>query len=281
MADDIRDALAAPFEPSEVKFKPQSVKGNRAKAIAYIDARLVEDRLDEVVGVGGWQDEYQVLPDGSVVCQLRVKINGEWVTKTDVGSQSEQPDEGDRMKAAFSDALKRAAVKYGVGRYLYRLPSLWVDYDPQKRQFTAPVPLPKWALPKQAAVPAAPVGSTTQTPPPKAVPHSPTTLFWPGWEGHLGDDEPHDDAVTSLADSLNDFRQMAKLNGFGYERIVQAINEEFGTDYTPHTPFNGDHRATLVKKNGTAVPEALDVIHARYAARQLLIIDDRRRATAA
>src|SRR5262249_54020635 len=60
---------------------------------------------------------------------------GEWLTKVDVGGPSEQPDGGDGLKAAFSDALKRAAVKYGVGRYLYRLPSQWVDYDPQRKQF--------------------------------------------------------------------------------------------------------------------------------------------------
>jgi hypothetical protein len=55
---------------------------------------------------------------------------------------SEQPDGGDRLKAAFSDALKRAAVKYGVGRYLYRLPSQWVDYDPQRRQFKTTLLVP-------------------------------------------------------------------------------------------------------------------------------------------
>jgi hypothetical protein len=49
---------------------------------------------------------------------------------------------GDRLKAAFSDALKRAAVKFGVGRYLYRLPSQWVDWDPQRRQFKVKPVLP-------------------------------------------------------------------------------------------------------------------------------------------
>jgi hypothetical protein len=62
-----------------------------------------------------------------VVCRLRWRIGGEWLTKVDVGSPSEQPDGGDRLKAAFSDALQREAVKYGVVRYLYRLPSQWVD----------------------------------------------------------------------------------------------------------------------------------------------------------
>jgi hypothetical protein len=53
-----------------------------------------------------------------VVCRLRCRIGGEWLTKVDVGSPSEQPDGGDRLKAAFSDAPLQAAVKFGVGRYL-------------------------------------------------------------------------------------------------------------------------------------------------------------------
>jgi hypothetical protein len=65
----------------------------------------------------------------------------------DVGGPSEQPDGGDRLKAAFSDALKRAAVKFGVGGYLYRLPSQWLDYDSQRRQFLKTPSLPAWALP--------------------------------------------------------------------------------------------------------------------------------------
>jgi hypothetical protein len=147
----ITQALSAPFDLKEVKFKPQVVQGNRALALAYVDARVIQDRLDDVLGVEGWQDEYEVLPDNSVVCRLRLKIGGEWVTKMDVGGQSEQPDGGDRMKAAFSDALKRAAVKFGIGRYLYRLPSQWADYDPVKRQFRSAPTLPAFAVPKRQA----------------------------------------------------------------------------------------------------------------------------------
>lgn len=149
-------ALAAPFDPTEVKFKPQSVKGNRALALAYIDARLVEDRLDEVLGVENWQDEYETLADGSVVCRLRLKLGDQWVTKMDVGGPSEQPDGGDRLKAAFSDALKRAAVKFGIGRYLYRLSAVWADYDPVKKQFSQTPQLPAFALPSKPAKAAKP-----------------------------------------------------------------------------------------------------------------------------
>jgi hypothetical protein len=130
------------------------------RALAYVDARAIQDRLDDVLGVAGWQDAYRVLPDGSVVCRLRCLIGGHWITKTDVGGQSEQPDGGDRTKAAFSDALKRAAVKFGVGRYLYRLPSQWVDYDPQRKQFKTSPALPAWAR----------LASENKSPPAKSAP---------------------------------------------------------------------------------------------------------------
>src|SRR5262245_43699835 len=150
----ITQALAAPFELTEVKFKPQTVSGNRALAVPFVDARVIQDRLDDVLGVMGWQDSYECLPDGAVVCRLRLRLGSEWITKMDVGGQSEQPDEGDRRKAAFSDALKRAAVKFGVGRYLYRLPPQWVDYDPQKKQLVGEPALPEAPAAKAAPKPA-------------------------------------------------------------------------------------------------------------------------------
>jgi hypothetical protein len=139
--------LGAFFKPDAIKWKPQAVKDNRCMAVAYIDARNVMERLDEVVGPLGWQDSYEVLPSGNVSCRLAVTCQGFSVTKSDVGSQSEQPDEGDRFKAAFSDAFKRAAVKFGIGRYLYSLPRTWVDYDPQKRRIINPPVIPAHMLP--------------------------------------------------------------------------------------------------------------------------------------
>jgi hypothetical protein len=91
-------ALSAPFHPSEVKWKPISTSGNRALALAFVDARTIMDRLDAVLGVDGWQDEYQILPDGSAICRLKVRAGSSWIVKTDVGSPSEQPDQGDRTR---------------------------------------------------------------------------------------------------------------------------------------------------------------------------------------
>lgn len=161
--EEVLTKLAAPFDQSEVKFRPGAVSGNRALALAYVDARVIQDRLDEVLGVLNWQTKHESLPDGSVICQLTIRMNGEWITKSDVGGQSEQPDGGDRVKAAFSDSLKRAAVNFGIGRYLYRLPAIWADFDPKKKQFVNKPQLPAAAQAKPA--PKQPSPKTTQVKP--------------------------------------------------------------------------------------------------------------------
>jgi hypothetical protein len=104
------------------------------------------DRLDAVLGPGNWQDSFAVLPDGCVVCTLSVRVNGGWVSKSDVGGESDQKDEGDRRKASFSDSLKRYAVKRGIGHYLHKVGGQWLSYDPQKKQFTTTPTLRAWAL---------------------------------------------------------------------------------------------------------------------------------------
>jgi hypothetical protein len=170
-AKELSDRLAAPFRPDEVKAKPAVVQGARALAFFYVDARTIQDRLDDVLGVDGWSDDYQRLEDGSVLCRLRLRLGGEWVQKADVGGQSEQPDEGDRMKAAFSDAIKRAAVKFGIGRYLYRLPLVWADYDPQKKRWVREPAVPQ--APARRAAPA--------SPPPPAAPRVSWEEMDAGW----------------------------------------------------------------------------------------------------
>lgn len=144
---EIMIALQRPFPVDVVSFKPQVVKGNRALAVAFIDARDVQNRLDEVFGPEGWQDEYEVLPNGSVICRLSARLDEGWVTKSDVGSPSDQPDVGDKLKAAFSDSLKRAGIKWGIGRYLYSLGMQWRDFDPVKKQFTDKPQMPAFAIP--------------------------------------------------------------------------------------------------------------------------------------
>lgn len=142
-------ALAAYFPPHEIRWLPKLPKNGRALGLAYITARAVMDRLDYVLGPDNWQVRYEEIGSGSVRCKLLVRFEpgGEWIEKSDVGGKSEQPDEGDRDKAANSDALKRAAVMFGVGRYLYSLPAAWADYDERAKKFTTAPALPVACIP--------------------------------------------------------------------------------------------------------------------------------------
>lgn len=131
----IQERLSLPFPPEDHGFRPASVNGDSARALIYIDARNVMDRLDEVVGMNNWRDHYEINTDG-VKCCLEIRIDGEWISREDFGAFSDQPDDGDKTKAAFSDALKRAAVKYGVGRYLYAIKLGYLPYDSKRKKFS-------------------------------------------------------------------------------------------------------------------------------------------------
>lgn len=108
--------LAARFQADEVKERSQ---GNRK--FHYVTARTVMNRLDQVLGPSNWWDEYTVLEGASaVVCKLTIRLpGGEELTKSDAGGMSNTNDPSDSEKSGFSDAFKRAAVKFGVARYLY------------------------------------------------------------------------------------------------------------------------------------------------------------------
>ncbi len=117
-------ALKRPFPIGSVSFR----KGpGGSKELAYITARDVMQRLDEVFGVDGWSDKYEFI-GGRMMCNLTCNFGGTLVSKADGADDSQI--EG--AKGGISDALKRAAVKFGIGRYLYhpgafngRQPSAW------------------------------------------------------------------------------------------------------------------------------------------------------------
>jgi len=107
-------ALAAPFAEEELRVRSQS-----GREFQYVTARTVMNRLDEVLGPANWWDEYTPI-DNAVVCRLTVRLpDGETLTKSDAGGFTTTVDASDYEKSGFSDAFKRAAVKFGVGRYLY------------------------------------------------------------------------------------------------------------------------------------------------------------------
>ena len=118
--------LAAPFPPSCVEWLPKTVDrtGRRALGLSYIDARSVMARLDEVMGPENWQDGLRY-EGNRTFCDLSLRIDGEWVTKSDTSGDSAFEAE----KGGASGAFKRAAIKWGIGRYLYDVEAIWADCD--------------------------------------------------------------------------------------------------------------------------------------------------------
>lgn len=115
-------ALAHPFEGDEVKVRQQG-----GRHLHYITARTAMNRLDNVVGPANWWDCY-IPNENSVLCQLSIRLpDGTVITKQDAGGYAGMSDQGDDDKSGYSDAFKRAAVKFGVGRFYLDSP---VRYHP-------------------------------------------------------------------------------------------------------------------------------------------------------
>ena len=118
--------LNVPFTDNDIKWRVgrTSKDGKSVALLAYVDARTVCSKLDQICGIENWKVDYTPLgDDGSVLCHLSINIEGTgWVTKTDIGS----PSNVEPTKGAVSDAIKRASVVWGLGRHLYDLPDVWV-----------------------------------------------------------------------------------------------------------------------------------------------------------
>lgn len=139
--------LKNPFPPEKVKYRIGATNADKSMAIAlaYIDSRDVQKRLDEVVGISNWRSRMERF-DGGFVCTIDIRINGEWVSRSDAaGDTHVEP-----VKGGASDALKRAAAQWGIGRYLYYLPNQWVRTKKSGRTVVlAEKPgLPQWAMPQ-------------------------------------------------------------------------------------------------------------------------------------
>lgn len=153
--------LKEPFPAEDIEWRLQQAgtgsKGIWAICLAYVSNRAIMNRLDEVVGPENWKNEFDKAPDGGVLCGISIKINDEWVTKYD-GAENTQVE---AIKGGLSGSMKRAAVQWGIGRYLYNLEEGFAKIlpDDAKEGYRGktkegksfkwmPPELPKWALPK-------------------------------------------------------------------------------------------------------------------------------------
>lgn len=100
-----------------VKWRVQSSRKGYSLCVAYVDARDVQNHLDEVCGIENWQSRHKE-EKGNLFCEIGINIDGDWIWKSDVGTESNI----EKQKGEASDSFKRAAVMWGVGRFVYNYP---------------------------------------------------------------------------------------------------------------------------------------------------------------
>ncbi len=133
--------LTAPFEAQDVEWRIQQTTQDKSRglAVAFITSRAIQKRLDETVGPFHWKTTFapwHQIGNGSQLCALSIydEERKEWVTKTDGAENSDiEP-----VKGGLSDSFKRAAVQWGIGRYLYSLGAVWVDVEQKGKTVTSP-----------------------------------------------------------------------------------------------------------------------------------------------
>lgn len=163
MSDIIREQLNKPFKEEDIEWRIQQSgkQGDKvwAMCLAYVTNRAIMERLDDVFGVFGWKNEFMPTPhNDGVMCGISVKHDGEWITKYD-GAQNTDIE---AVKGGISSAMKRTAVQFGIGRYLYDLDAGFAKIVEKGttgakyakgKDFTfywLPPQLPLWALPQSS-----------------------------------------------------------------------------------------------------------------------------------
>lgn len=163
--------LAEPFHPNDLEWRVLKADLDWCRITPYLTARAVMERLDQVCGPANWCTTPLSISEmrvnvNAIQVGISIRIGDQWVTKYDVAS----PTEIEAAKGAYSGAMKRAAVHWNIGRYLYFLKEMYGDIAPgkslerpkdgfgwKKHTFKGtgkgywwkPPMLPSWALPRQ------------------------------------------------------------------------------------------------------------------------------------
>ena len=136
--EQIHQELSEPFSHEDVEWKIQTVSKDKSRglAVAYVTARAIQNRLDAVVGAQNWKPVFRQWhtvtdrdgnPIPSQLCTIQIfdDERHEWLEKTDGAENTDY----EPVKGGLSDAMKRAASQWGIGRYLYKLGTPWVDVE--------------------------------------------------------------------------------------------------------------------------------------------------------
>lgn len=136
----LQEVMAAfrsrPFSVGDIQWKPQATNKSKdnpkAMGVPYADPRAYEDVLNEVVPAD-WSSQTMFLVAGTkLICTVHLTICG--VTRS--GDGDALLGEDNTATSAYAQAFKRACSRFGLGRYLYDIPKLWVAYDNDKKRIT-------------------------------------------------------------------------------------------------------------------------------------------------
>lgn len=131
--NDLLKKLREPFRKEELEFRVGATNNDKSMglALAYVQARAIQNRLDELFGVDGWTVSYKEISAG-FICSLSIKINDRWITKEDGAGMTEY----ESVKGGISNAFKRVASSgFGIGRYLYNAKKNWYPIKQQGRGY--------------------------------------------------------------------------------------------------------------------------------------------------
>lgn len=133
--DEMIKEFRRPFSSTSVKYKIQTVGQKACLCVAYVDARLVQERLNNITG-GTWSNTNREIfgPDSdgkmgilAVEATISVYIEESIISHSDVGSLDNVNEDQHGLKALYSDAFKRAAVHFGIAQSLYSLPVMFLS----------------------------------------------------------------------------------------------------------------------------------------------------------
>ena len=234
--------LAKPFPEKDIEWRIGRVGTKNGKpwamVLAYLTNRAIMDRLDSVVGPDNWCNEFTQGPQGGVLCGISIKVGDEWVTKWDGADNTAI----EKVKGGLSDSMKRAAVQWGIGRYLYSLDEGFAkiyDADSNTKGLRyqkagdgcpafkwAPPKLEAWALPPGDTPSEPPKQDTKASPPKQEKKASPVTSAFEVeakklYERHL---KAGNTAGITEDDVNGDVGEILKR--YGAKKIPQIKNEE-------------------------------------------------------
>jgi hypothetical protein len=183
------------------------------------------NRLDEVCGPENWKNEFKAAPDGGILCGISIKVNDEWVTKWDGAENTDI----EAVKGGLSGAMKRAAVQWGIGRYLYKLEESWINAnengayrgktkDGTTFRWDAPT-LPAWALPKDSK----PIPKSESHSEPNSKPKKPVVQFTDEQKAEM---KKWNDGTFSK-DELDKFKKQTTVPGADINGLVQWYADEY------------------------------------------------------